>query len=584
MRLTSATFDKLKSEKQHFADEASELRNKNALLVKKIKTGNDPQGLIDQICKDKSNQLFLNENIVNLKGELSLRESKLEALTKELVIAHRSIDVQSKYENMQTLQGPSVTNSREIMRTLYFDMGKKQADLHCVTLALADVTKKLEATRAELFHTCEMRDVFHSENEKLKGNLEYLNRQSVEYNDEIVLLRQELFSRGRLCEQLQLQVETISRDASEAKAHSEEELLRRQTDIEGLRSAVAMLEHDKAGLQQSMHSQQELSVKREAVHNIAMEELTAEVQALRERNEQLGDQVQQCAALQTKADALRARVFDADQMQERQEKRITELGRVIAQREQTIVEANITAQMLDDSITAVHAELTQLRERQAATCTERDEAVDALRHTMRATRDLSQKYHREREGREASERTNAQLLQAKANLSAATLDALYQERRKSAALEKSLALVPLVLKWRAACLPPTGVAGRSAAVDAAGAGASSTTLASNEAEIAAGEQLHAQLITQHHYLTILLLSHLNISIDGRLRKVVQHQQEQKYVSGRRHRQQLGRWRWEGQEEQGGGCYAAAGRQQGHQLHRAQHLRHHAAAGDARGSP
>jgi hypothetical protein len=72
---------------------------------------------------------------------------------------------------------------------------------------------------------------------------------------------------------------------------------------------------------------------------------------------------------------------------------------------------------------------------------------------MRATRELSQKYHMERQTREGVERTNEQLLQAKANLSAATLDALYQERRKSAALEKSLALVPLVLKWRSACAP-----------------------------------------------------------------------------------------------------------------------------------
>jgi hypothetical protein len=157
--------------------------------------------------------------------------------------------------------------------------------------------------------------------------------------------------------------------------------------------------------------------------------------------------------LQNSADALRAKLADADATREQQSQRVSELLKQLSAKEQDYIKATNSVLALESHLASLNAELSREREEKRHVTSERDEALAALRQTMRATRELSQKYHMERETREGVERTNEQLLQAKANLSAATLDALYQERRKSAALEKSLALVPLVLKWRFACVP-----------------------------------------------------------------------------------------------------------------------------------
>jgi len=466
--MTTSTIDKIKSEKLLFENEATELRNKNQLLTRKLKTASDPQGLIDQISRDKKSHAFLEENIVNLKGELSLRELKVEALTKELVIAHRSLEVQSKYENLASAQ-PGVSNSREIMRTLYFDMGKKQADLHSVTLALAETTQRNAALDGELAQTLRAKRDALQENEKLQGNVEYLGRQAVAFSDQISHLRKELEEEVALREQLQQQLGATIGGFSDARARHGEESRSRQLQIEELTSAAAIAEQEREAMRQALDSMK-LSLKtKESLFAVREEQLQVEFLSLQGANADLSERAQHCSALQAKVEILQNNLGDSEHIRQQQEQRISALVRSLTEKEISLGEGAASLIALDANLVAVHAELTSVREQLKLVTSERTEAVDALRHTMRATRELSQKYHMEKEAREQVERTNQQLLQAKANLSAATLDALYQERRKSAALEKSLAMVPLVLKWRSACVPVMDVpqATRQVAQDAA---------------------------------------------------------------------------------------------------------------------
>lgn len=485
MRLTVATVDKIKGEKQHAEDVAADLRAKNIMLTRKLKTSNDPQGLIDEISKEKKNLLFLDENIVNLRGELSLREKKIEALTKELVIAHRSLEAQAKYEPLSNIQ-PSVANNREVMRTLYFDMGKKQADLHSVTLALADSLKNLETTKAELIHAIEQKDNFCSENEKLKGNLEYLGRQAVEYNDEVMHLQRELDASRRQNELQNLQTKELSINLAEARADLAEMSRAKQAQIEQLSSAVSAAEHERNSFREKLESTQSSIATRESIFKVREHNLLEEVARLAEQNAELGQQREQCSALRSDLEEVSARLAQSDSTKQHQEQRISELLKLLSQKESALIEKTAGTQALENNLSSLHSELGRLRDQCQLVVAERNESVEALRHTMKVTRELSQKYHLEREARQSVERTNEQLLQAKANLNSATLDALYQERRKSAALEKSLALVPLVLKWRSACLPDGNPAAANSAAASEGAEefahyySSSTSAASGE--------------------------------------------------------------------------------------------------------
>ena len=494
--MTTSTIDKIKAEKLQFENEAADLRNKNQLLTRKLKTANDPQGLIDQICRDKKSHAFLEENIINLKGELSLRELKIEALTKELVVAHRSIEVQSKYESLTSTQS-SVSNSREIMRTLYFDMGKKQADLHSVTLALAEATQRNKALDEELTQALRAKRDALQENEKLLGNVEYLGRQAVEFNDQISHLRQQLDNERSAHGDLHEQLEMTAGDFSNARVRYGEESTARQLVIEELTSATAIAEQEKEAMRQALDSATRSFKTKESVFTEREQQLQQEYASLHHSHADLQEKAQICGTLQARLEILQNNLSDSEHIRQQQEQRISELLRLLAEKEVSLNEGTANFIALDGNLVSMHAELSSVREQLQLVIAERSEAVDALRHTMRATRELSQKYHMEKEAREHVERTNQQLLQAKANLSAATLDALYQERRKSAALEKSLAMVPLVLKWRSACVPAMDVpmserqGAQAAAEQYAQHYSSSSSAASDESVVQAGRDISA---------------------------------------------------------------------------------------------
>lgn len=133
----------------------------------------------------------------------------------------------------------------------------------------------------------------------------------------------------------------------------------------------------------------------------------------------------------------------------------------LAAAEKQVAAAERSINALDDKCQSLSADLDQMREQFKVVALERSEAADALRQTMRAARDLSMKYSQERDLRVAADKMVEQLQQQLQHsktsiISDATLQALQQEKRKSAALQQSLSLVPLILKWRLAAHPDRG--------------------------------------------------------------------------------------------------------------------------------
>jgi len=128
----------------------------------------------------------------------------------------------------------------------------------------------------------------------------------------------------------------------------------------------------------------------------------------------------------------------------------------LAAAEKKAASAEQSVNALDEKCHSLSADLNQMREQFKVVALERSEAADALRQTLRAARDLSLKYSEEKNLRIAADKMVEHLQHSKTNIADATLQALHQERRKSAALQQSLSLVPLVLKWRLAAHPDRG--------------------------------------------------------------------------------------------------------------------------------
>lgn len=140
------------------------------------------------------------------------------------------------------------------------------------------------------------------------------------------------------------------------------------------------------------------------------------------------------------------------------ESEVQSLRNSLGAAEKQVAAAERSINALDDKCQSLSADLSQMREQFKVVTLERSEAADALRQTMRAARDLSMKYSQEKDLRIAADKTVEQLQRHSQtnSIADATLQALHQERRKSAALQQSLSLVPLVLKWRLATHPDRG--------------------------------------------------------------------------------------------------------------------------------
>lgn len=94
----------------------------------------------------KSSIAKLQEEIVRKENDSKDKDIKIEFLERELEVSRRAIAIQNRYES----NGLSLQNSREVLRSIYFELGKKQADLHTVSLSFAESNRLLDSTKSEL--------------------------------------------------------------------------------------------------------------------------------------------------------------------------------------------------------------------------------------------------------------------------------------------------------------------------------------------------------------------------------------------------------------------------------------------------
>lgn len=225
------------------------------------------QALVSKIHGLESEREELQGKITSLNGELSLRQERHKALEEELVIAHRSIQVQSKYEKLFTFHHPNATNNRDAMRMLYYDMGKKQTHLHSVTLSLAEATRELQSSKQEVLKLTASLEGLEKENNKLRSNTNQLSLQSVEHTDLIAALKQDITRLNAAVEKLLQENASLRDQLRRDNAASSEELHRRGDELNHLSDLLARREMECNQLLQRVEDfQQALSV----VENLQM--------------------------------------------------------------------------------------------------------------------------------------------------------------------------------------------------------------------------------------------------------------------------------------------------------------------------
>lgn len=443
--------DKLQEEKLRASTELMRLSTSKQKLSRQVRALDGSTEVSDLMRSNERTCSKLHEEISSLKGALTLRDNKIEALVKELEIAHRSMEVQNNYQNPHKyphIAAVTSDTSREAMRTLYFDLGKKQAEIHALTLTLSDVKHQLGDLLMEKQDLEAARDSLLAENERLRSSVDSFTSQSIGYNDTISDQQYQLQSKDEKIRQLQHSLSENSQRLTQLKLACDEDFQSKDAKIAELTQLWTLSEREKATIANRFDALQQTTASMETSNAATIRRLQDELHKLKEDSRQLSFRDGECASLRAQLESTQLSCSNLQIEKAALDETVTQLRQQLQSTKEELEKSTNELATTQSKLLSSDMILTNKREEFNQAATERDETVEALKHTMSVARDLSQKYQKERELRYAAEKMSEQLQKAKNNFSAATIEALHREKQRTAALAKSLSLIPLLLRYK----------------------------------------------------------------------------------------------------------------------------------------
>ena len=139
LKITKNMFEKMNKEKQQLFHEVQKLKEYNNRLESALERLEDPQKLID---RSSGLQIDLESTIIELQQSyvaLRDREDQILSLQQDVEVLQRTLEVKAEFEGKA-----SSGTGREAMRSLYFELGKRQADCRSLSLSLAESNESLK--------------------------------------------------------------------------------------------------------------------------------------------------------------------------------------------------------------------------------------------------------------------------------------------------------------------------------------------------------------------------------------------------------------------------------------------------------
>ena len=453
VRILRGMYEKLNEEKLLLNKEMS----KNKLREKKLETqlarmGEAHSVLIKNQDLRNSNDK-LKRDLKDNKVALDIKNEEVENLKREVEIMQRTFDIESKYENNNSNNNYNnktnnglldVGNNRETMRTLYYELGKRQTDAHGMALTIAQTRAELNDTKKNL----EDKDVvvvqLKEELESCKAHCDQLLKQTLIDADEIASVNSELLTARDSVNQLQNQVEELSRRLAQTRVATDERETELTSIIADQKITIDTSSREVNSLRAQIEAMQLSLSHSESVQRISdrrSEEERRSLIALRE------DVAREKEALEREKGAHSVVSSDLHTLRDDLSRREEEIARARSELAANRTEM-INSEEYHKRISESEAQVDMLR------C-EKEEGMVALQRAMSLVRDLSSKLSKETTAaRTAQEKVN-ELQRSKEQVSAAVLDALQREKTKTATLERSLSV--LQSQIRGMSLPPSSL-------------------------------------------------------------------------------------------------------------------------------
>lgn len=449
----TGTFEKLNSERICLSNDSIKSREHITKLEAQLLRLGDSQQLLDHLGKQQLHIDLLQTKFEKSEAANILKDERIKSFEKELDVLNRAFDIQDRYETPRS--GDRGTNNhrqgagtsaiqveREKMRSLYYELGKRQADAHSLTLTLADSSLEIDHLKSNLKEEQFLRVIMDKKVASLQNQFEESIKQKEVLSEEFSQCQIKMSNSKDLNGRMDGQNKDLSKRLSEARTAFEATITEKESLVFELSSLLYASQMEAVSLNGKVEE-----LKQSVSHMQSSSELTDQRtsstlnKAIAERKI-LADSLQEAEMIKPQIAQLRQQLNETIDEKEMTNKRLQILQQ---SSKKEIVEARSTAEELQSELGVIQKQLRYLQAREGDLEEERLHALSTLQRTLEAAKSLTLKLQSEKDKRvKAEERANkaerlAESLQrAKEHVSSAVLDALHQEKSKSIRLEKVL--------------------------------------------------------------------------------------------------------------------------------------------------
>ena len=403
LRILSGTFEKCNNERVKFQADLTRTKEYADKLELQLARLGDSVAMVQTVDKlQLTNEHYASE-LANLKGVLAFKDEKMVKMEKELEALERAVDVQTKYE-AEGVAGGNAEGKDASLKSLYYELGKRQTDAHSLAISLAGTNKELKDAKEATGKAQAAQKEMELHFKQAKSHSTALIQQADKDKEEITSLHDKLANLKGLNTRLQGMVEDLSKRLREER----EDFLK--------------------------YKQEKDSNEQELLHTL--DNANKEIHHLRLRVKNLDDAVKLSDSKRVRAEELvmqEARKFDderrvyaakikdgihaSDQnkvlnMQLASAMKGTPGGSAAAADKSGVSGASgwsprspahsLTAK-LEGQVKALEADLEAARESEKELLHDREASVRALQQTIEATRELSARHGDEKAKRVAAE-------------------------------------------------------------------------------------------------------------------------------------------------------------------------------------
>jgi hypothetical protein len=452
-RIVTGTFEKLNSERISLSNESIKSREHITKLEAQLLRLGDSQLLLDHLSKQ---QLYIDSLQIKVeKSEAAniLKDERIKSFEKELDILNRAFDIQDRYEtprsgdrgNNNHRQGvgtSAIQVEREKMRSLYYELGKRQADAHSLTLTLADSSLEIDYLKSNLKEEQLLRVMMDQKIASLQYQHEELIKQKEVLSEEFSQCHIKMSNSKDLNGRMDGQIKDLSRRLSETRTGFEATITEKESLVFELSSLLYASQMEAVSLNGKVEE-----LKQSVTHMQSSSELTDQrtsstlSKAIADRKI-LSDSLQEAEMMKPQINQLRQLLNETIDEKEVTNKRLQILQH---SSKKEIDEARSIAENFQNELGVIQQQLRSLQAREGDIEEERLHALSTLQRTLEAAKSLTVKLQSEKDKRtkaeeraSKAERLAESLQRAKEHVSSAVLDALHQEKSKSIRLEKVL--------------------------------------------------------------------------------------------------------------------------------------------------